>query len=159
QLRAEGVPLGRDPTGLLELCLTPMMGDGLDDAEALARVDRLVPLSAVAVTGLGETYGLAGYLRRSTKEPVRVAVGVSLLARVLDEQFYDNLPGRLLEGLGKLFAQNVKVHVHPMRREAVVAALGPRVERFRISGTDGADVTADDVQPEPPVDHLYRYLR
>jgi hypothetical protein len=158
-LRAEGVPLGRDPVGLLELSLLPVTGEAPDDAEVLARVGRLLPLSAVAVTGLGETYRLAEYLRRYTTEPVRFAFGVSHLARIFDERFYDQLPGRLLEGLGKLFAQNIKVHVYPMRREDVVAALGSRAERFRIGGSDGAALTADDIQPEPPVDHLYRYLR
>jgi hypothetical protein len=118
-----------------------------------------VPLYPVAVTRLGETYAVAEYLRRYTTEPIRLAVGMSLLARVLDEQFYDSLPGRLLEGLGKLFAQNVKVHAYPMRRGDVVAALGPRAGRFRIGGSDGAAVTADDIEPAPPADHLYRYLR
>jgi hypothetical protein len=159
QLRAEGVPLGRDPAGLLELSLAPVTGAVPDDAEALVRVDRLVPLGAVAVTGLGETYLVAEYLRRYTTEPIRFALGVSLLARVLDEQFYDTLPGRLLEGLGKLFAENIKVHVYPMRREDVVAALGPRAGQFRIGGSDGSAATADDIQPAPPVDHLYRYVR
>jgi hypothetical protein len=158
-LRAEGGPLGRDPVGLLEYSLTPVVGGAPDDAEALARVDRLVPLAAVAVTGFGETYLLAEYLRRYTTEPVRFAIGISLLARIFDERFYDRLPGRLLEGLGKLFAQNVKVHVYPMRRDDVIAALGPRADRFRLGGSDGATVTADDLQPAPPVDHLYRYLR
>jgi hypothetical protein len=137
-----------------------MMGKAPDDdAGTLARVGRLVPLCSVAVTGLGETYLLAEYLRRYTTEPVRFAVGVSLLAQVLDEQFYDKLPGRLLEGLGKVFAQNIKVHVYPMRRDDVIAALGPRANRFRLGGSDGDTVTADDLQPAPPVDHLYRYLR
>ncbi len=159
QLRAEGTPLGRDPVGLFELCLAPVMGEPPDDREALARVGRLMPLGAVAVSGLGETYALAEYLRRHTTEPIRFAVGVSLLAQVLDEQYYDKLPGRLLEGLGKLFAQNVKVHAYPMRRQDIMAALGPRADRFRIGGSDLAAITADDIQPAPPVDHLYRYLR
>jgi hypothetical protein len=158
-LRAEGVQLGRGPVGLFEFSLAPMMGEAPDDQEALARINRLVPLYPVAVTRLGETYGVAEYLRRYTTEPIRLAVGVSLLARVLDEQFYDSLPGRLLEGLGKLFAQNIKVHAYPMRRADVLAALGPRAGRFRIGGSDGTAVTADDIEPAPPADHLYRYLR
>jgi hypothetical protein len=158
-LRAEGVPLGRDPLGLFEFSLAPITGETPDDREALLRIGRLVSLAPVAVTRLGETYGVAEYLRRYTTEPIRLAVGVSLLAHVLDEQFYDSLPGRLLEGLGKLFAQNIRVHAYPMRREDVVAALGPRAGRFRIGGSDGAAVTADDIRPEPPADHLYRYLR
>lgn len=54
---------------------------------------------------------------------------------------------------------NVKVHVYSLPREAVETALGPSAEQFRLTATAAGVVTADDLHPRPPVEHLYRYLR
>ncbi len=96
---------------------------------------------------------------RHTAEPVRFVMGMSLLARLLEEQIYHELPGRLLEGLGKFLAVNAKLYAYPMPRDAVVAALGPAADRFGIEASAAGEVTADGIHPRPPVDHLYRYLR
>ena len=158
-LRAEGVPLGRDPVRVLELSLNPVGGGGPDDAELQGRIAPLMAIGVVMVSTFGEGYLLADYLRRYTAEPIRFVMGVSLLARMLEDRFYDQLPGRLLEGLGKLLAVNAKLYAYPMPRDAVVAALGPAANRFGIEASATGEVTADGIHPRPPVDHLYRYLR
>jgi hypothetical protein len=159
QLRAEGIAADRDPVALLELSLNPAQGVAPDDAEILARVRRMASLGTVAVTDYRELYRLTAYLRRYTAEPIRFVIGVSLLARVLEDQFYTDLPGQLLEALGKLFASNVKVHVYPTPRAAVVSALGSAAARFGLAAGGKGVVTADDLHPGPPVENLYRYLR
>ena len=111
------------------------------------------------MTDYRELYRLTDYLRRYTAEPIRFVVGVSLLAQVLQHQFYTDLPGQLLEALGKLFAANVKVHVYPTPREVVVAALGRPPSGSGWPRRARGVVTADDLHPQPPVEHLYRYLR
>jgi hypothetical protein len=159
QMQAEGVPAERDPVTLLELSLHPAEGEAPDDAEILARLGRTAGFGAVAVTDYRELYRLTAYLRRYTAEPIRFVVGVSLLAQVLEHRFYTDLPGQLLEAMGKLLASNVKVYVHPIPWEAVVAALGPAAEQFGLAAGGHGIVTADDLHPGPPVEHLYRYLR
>ncbi|MDB5308432.1 MAG: hypothetical protein JWO38_2634 [Gemmataceae bacterium] len=159
QLRSEGVPLGRDPLGVLELSLGPPDGPAPDDAEVLDRVGRLAALAPVLVTGFREAYELSAYLARYTAEPIRFLVRVSHLARLLEDRFYHALPGQLLEGLGKLLAENIKLYAYPVPRAAVVAAVGPALDQYRIAEADGDLVTADDFYPLPPVAFLYRYLR
>lgn len=158
-LRAEGVPLSRDPVRVLELSLNPVGGDGPNDAQVVDRITPLLAIGTVIVSTFGEGYLLADYLRRYTIEPIRFVMGVSLLARMLEDRFYDQLPGRLLEGLGKFLAVNAKLYAYPMPRDAVVAALGSAAERFGVETSASGEVTADDIHPQPPVDHLYRYLR
>ena len=159
QLRSEGVALALEPVCLAELSLSPVSGDPPDDAEVLDRVGRLTALGAVAVTDFGEAYALAQHLRRYTAAPVRFVFGLSLLARILEERFYTDLPGQLLEGLAKLLAANVKLYAYPMPREAVVEALGPHADRFGLTTSGDGLVSADDLHPRPPVEHLYRYIR
>ena len=86
-----------------------------ENEELLRRIDGLVKLG----TRGGKQsrpghYLLVGYFRRYTAEPIRVVVGAPGLANLLGEQFYSALPGALLEGLGKLLADNVKIYVFPV---------------------------------------------
>jgi hypothetical protein len=158
-LRTEVVPLGRDPVRVLELSLNPVGGGGPDDAEVFDRIAPLIATGVVIVSTFGEGYLLADYLRRYTAEPIRFVMGVSLLARMLEDRFYDELPGRLLEGLAKFLAVNAKLYAYPMPRDTVVEVLGSAADRFGIETSVSGEVTADDIHPQPPVDHLYRYLR
>ncbi len=128
------------------------------DAELLARVENLAKLGTVVVSDFAPYYLLLGYLRRYTQDPIRVVVGVPAMANLLVERFYDALPGSLLEGLGKLLDQDVKIYIYPVPIEACRAALGDDVARV-ISPHAGPIVTADDLKPAPPLDLLLGYLR
>jgi hypothetical protein len=66
----------------------------------LARVEHLGALGTVIVTDYAEGYTLVHYLRRHTTEPIRLIVGISLLMKIMQENFYQTLPGALLEGIG-----------------------------------------------------------
>src|SRR2546429_3465622 len=52
-----------------------------------------------------ELYSMTALVNRHTKQPVRSAVGLSILIRALDDSYF-NLEGRRLEALSLLFAQN-----------------------------------------------------
>jgi hypothetical protein len=164
QLREEVASLGRDPQGLLEMTLHPAVEDDApDDAAVLARVEGMTRVLPALVSDLAEAFRLVPYLRRHTAEPIRLVAGVTLVARILESEFYHALPGQLLEGMGKLFSSGVTMYAYPMPREAVAKALatgfagGRKNVRMPDSGTPL--VGADDLILAPPVNHLYRYLR
>ena len=158
-LRNEGVALGRETVRVLEMTLNPVGGYGPNDAEVTERIAALADLGVVLVSALGEAYLLVEYLRRFSSEPLRFTMGVSLFARMLNEQFYNKLPGRLLEGLGKLLAENVKIYVYPMPRAAVLESLGDNAANFGLTAGASGKVNADGLHPTAPVGHLYQYLR
>jgi hypothetical protein len=159
-LRSEGKSLGRDPQALLEITLHPALDDdAADDQTILARVQAMTRVLPALVTDLAEGFRLVPYLRRYTAEPIRLVGGVTLLARILQSQFYHALPGALLEGMGKLFAGDVTFYTYPMPREAVIKALGGAAGMVRPPDPAAPLVGADDLLLAPPVSHLYRYLR
>lgn len=166
QLRAEDVPLARDPARVVEMtthhAASPQADPALaSDDEVLSRVDRLTALAPVIVSDYAQTYRLVDYLRRHTSEPVRLALGASAMAHLLQRHFYDALPGNLIEGLGKLLATNVRLYVYPMPLAPFRAAVvGTAIAREELIPADPATnlVTALDLRPRPPLDHLYRYL-
>lgn len=78
------------------------------------RVDCLGALKrTVLVTGIFRFHRLAHYLTQRTKGSVGFVLGVPLLSKILEPEFYSDLPGGILEGMGRLFLNGVKLFVHP----------------------------------------------
>jgi hypothetical protein len=104
-----------------------------------------------------ELYVMSTYLNRYTKLPIHFAIGLSVLVRVMEDR-YKNLAGSLLEGIARLFTQNVRLVVHPMK----VEELERWVKETGLTGWTWKDtngmVYADDLHPAQPLDFLYKYL-
>jgi len=152
---------GREPLGLFEMSTDPL--GGTVEPAAPPIMERLEALSGlgrpVLLTRYSRNYQLSGYLRRYTTQPLRFIAGVSTLVPLMQAANYGELMGGLLESLGRLLAENVRVYVYPMPVEAMRASLAalppgsPAVE-FPTVGL----VTAESLRFPPPLDHLYRYL-
>lgn len=104
-----------------------------------------------------ELYKMSAYVNRYTKSRIHFAIGLTVLLRVLDDRYRD-LPGTLLEGIARLFMQNVRVSVYPMATEEVRR----RVDQAGLTGWRWKEangmIAADGLHPPGALDHLYRYL-
>jgi hypothetical protein len=56
---------------------------------------------------------LVTYLSRHTQKPIGLPIGLVRLRDVMDEKFYTDLPGGLMESLGQLFKNGAKLYVYP----------------------------------------------
>ena len=65
----------------------------------------------------------------------------------------------MLESFGRLLFTDVTIFVAPMRKEALVAALGSFPEGLLQESPNSDLLTLDDLLPKPPMDHFFRYLR
>jgi hypothetical protein len=81
----------------------------------------------VLISNYSEYYRLVAFLRRFTREMIGLALGINNLLGIFDERYYENLPGGILEAFGRMFRNQVKLYVYPMRQDAL-AALMPRNE-------------------------------
>jgi hypothetical protein len=160
QLKAESEIASPEPLSLFALSISSPSIPYLlaDSADLSHRVDALRANSSNAlVFGYAELYRMTSFVNRYTQAPVRFAVEVSVLIHFLF-QAHGTLEGRLLEGLSKLFAQNVRVYAYPTAASAMqdslasVSAAGWQWEEK--SGL----ITADALRPCPPLGHLYSYL-
>jgi hypothetical protein len=159
QLACEGIMLGREPVPILEVSIRPVgapASEDFDEDWLMAAVESARGAGVVMVSNFAETYLLVEYLRRFSTEPIRLLVGASNLARLMAAEFYTALPGRLLEGLGRLLASNVKIYVESMPKAAFDASLKGLAEGVKATSDP---VTAETMHFEPPVAHLYDYVR
>lgn len=132
-----------DVVVLMEMTLENLLADGqVDHADFLARVDILGALGrTVLISRFREYYRLAAYLFRYTNRAIGLVMGVPSLIEILNEKYYTNLEGGILEALGRMFKGGLKLYVYPMTDEA-----------------SGKIVTATQIKVAPNLRSLFRHL-
>ncbi len=106
----------RDNTlSLCEMTINNLMDDGeLHERDFLARVDLLNGMGQnVMVSSFREYYKLVTYFSRFKIQKLRIVLGIPNLLNILDKKYYTSLKGGILEALGKLFPENMKMYIYP----------------------------------------------
>ncbi|QXD24733.1 TonB-dependent receptor [Opitutia bacterium ISCC 51] len=129
---------------IMEITMNNLLGSGgIDHDDFLARLDILTGLGkTVMISEYGEFFRLAGYLNRYTHAPVGFVLGVALLREIVDQKYYTDLPGGILESFGRLFKSNVRMFAFPALDEET-----------------GELLTADNLKVADHLKHLYLHLR
>jgi hypothetical protein len=112
----EDLPPGAaPPVAILEMSLRNLMaGDQVDHADFLDRVDVLGALGKIVMISRFSTYApLPAFLRRYTHEPIVFPIGIPHLKELLDEHYYADLEGGILEAFGQLFKGRVTLYIYP----------------------------------------------
>ncbi len=134
---------GQEPTVLMEMTLKNLSAEGkINHQDFIDRVDMLGLLGhPVLISNYGEFHRLAAYLFRYTKMPVGFVMGVPTLRQLFEEKYYGELEGGILESFGRMFRNDLKLYVYPMKDAA-----------------SGSLITADNLRVAPHLRHLYLYL-
>ncbi|HWN94015.1 MAG TPA: TonB-dependent receptor, partial [Methylomirabilota bacterium] len=134
---------GEDLVVLMEMTLTSLTDAGeINHRDFLDRVDILGTLGkGVLISNYGAYFRLAGYLFRYTKKNIGIVMGVPSLLEIFDEKYYADLEGGVLESFGRLFKNDLKLYVYPLRDAAT-----------------GSIITARNLRVAPHLEHLYAYL-
>jgi hypothetical protein len=106
---------GEAPVVMFEMTLRQLqVGDAIDHRDFLDRVDTLGALGKpVLISNFLRYHRLVTYLSRHTQKPIGLPIGLVRLRDVMDEKFYTDLPGGLMESLGQLFKNGAKMYVYP----------------------------------------------
>ena len=130
----------------------------LTAAQILEQVDaRQDHGSGVLLFRRQELYRMGAFVNRYTKASIYFAVGVSLMVRALVDNYKD-LDGALLEGLARLFHENVTLSVFAMP----AAAMQEWKDKTIPLGWKWNEVNGHygplEIEPPEPLNHLYHYL-
>jgi hypothetical protein len=134
---------GEEVLVVTEMTLNNLLeGNAIDNRDFLDRVDLLGTLGRpVLITSFGEFYRLANYLQRHTSKLIGLVMGVPTLREIFEEKYYTQLAGGILESFGRLFKNDLKLFVYPLR--------DPKT---------GAIITASNLRVATKLQHLYDYL-
>jgi hypothetical protein len=134
---------GEPPVTMFEMTLRQLqVGDAIDHRDFLDRVDTLGALGKpVLISNFLRYHRLVTYLSHHTQKPVGLPIGLVRLRDILDEKFYTDLPGGLMESLGQLFKNGAKLYVYPSRDKKT-----------------GQLTTVENLEIAPHLRHLYAHL-
>ena len=141
--RADPANKGREIVEVCEITMRNLVRSrkaGIEDF--LDRVDCMGALKrTVMVSNIFRFHRLAQYITQRTKGCVGFVIGVPLLSKMLEEQFYSDLPGGILEAMGRLFLPGVRLLVQP-----------------GYDPVNGAFVTGHSLVVPEPIREIYEYL-
>jgi hypothetical protein len=140
---AEPALHGEEPVVMFEMTLRQLqVGDAIDHRDFIDRVDMLGALGKpVLISNFFRYHRLVGYLSRQTQRPIGLPLGLVRLRDVMDERFYTDMAGGLMESLGQLFKNGAKLYVYPS-----------------LDKKTGNLTTAENLQVAPNLRHLYAHL-
>jgi hypothetical protein len=134
---------GEKPVVMFEMTLRQLqVENAIDHRDFLDRVDTLGALGKpVLISNFLRYHRLVTYLSRQTQRPIGLPIGLVRLRDVLDEKFYTDLPGGLMESLGQLFKNGAKLYVYPS-----------------LDKKTGKLTTVENLDVVPHLRHLYAHL-
>ena len=145
RMRAEPDMEGREPVVLMEMTLRNLMAttERVEHADFLDRVDTLAALGrTVMISNYSRFHNVTTYMRRYTREPLGMALGVPTLRQIFDPKYYADLEGGILEALGRLLGGGaVRLYIYPARDRET-----------------GTVTTAESFRVSPELSHLYAHL-
>ena len=136
---------------LCEITMNNLMEKGeIDARDFLARVDLLNGMGQnVMVSSISEYHKLVSYFSTFKIKNLRIVMGVPNFLQVLNKSYYTDLKGGILEALGKLFTDNMKLYIYPTISSVSV---DDPTEGDKLLTTDNLDMPED-------VKDLYSYLK
>jgi hypothetical protein len=159
QLPSEELGESKGGLGLFCLSISPATADQKPATakEIVKHVDDLQKMGyGVMVFRARELYTMSAFANRYTRLRIHFAIGLTVLVRVLQDS-YLNLPGSLLEGIARLFQQNVRLTAYPMALADIEGRAAMTEPGWSWKETAGM-VYAEDLHPPGPMEFLYRYL-
>jgi len=117
QAFAAAFPHAKSPITVFEVTMQALQGERqFSEQDFLDRVHALTSTGHhVLVSNFLVFHRLKHFLRQFTREPVGMIVGINLLPKIFNPEYYQDLEGGILEGLSKLLDSNSRLFVSPDR--------------------------------------------
>jgi hypothetical protein len=144
RFEADPAVAGKPVLTLTEITMRNLLAGGaeVDRRDFLARAELLAACGmTVLITDYFDYYRLAAYIGERTSERIGIVMGVPSLIDLFDEKNHAQLPGGILESFGRLFKNDLKLYVYPLR-----------------PSPDDELKTVNDISVLPELQPLYDYL-
>jgi hypothetical protein len=133
-----------DTISICEITLNNLLEEGeFDERDFLDRVDILNGMGQnVMISNIREYYKLNQYFNKFKIGELRLVIGAHTLEKVLEQKYYEDLKGGILEAFGYLFSKNTRIYVYPSSAGGVKNLL-----------------TSLNIRTDSNIEGLYSYLQ
>ena len=147
----------------MELTLGNLLTQGdIDHEDFISRIEVINACGyGVLVSNYFEYYKLSAYLRKFVKKPIGLVMGINNLADIFKENYYKNLEGGILEALGILFKENIRIYAYPIEREFFdrYREQFGRGDNVKLAALEGSIVNVENLVVAENLRNLYKYVR
>jgi len=142
---------------IFEITLSNLTSQGeIDEKDFMDRAMLLCSLGhIVMISNFKQYFRLVDYLSQYTKKQMALTMGVNSFVEIFNENYYTDLSGGILEAFGKMFYNNLKVYLYPMKdgKGEIVTSnnlkLHPRMKDFyKFFKYNGKVMDIFDFEPE-----------
>jgi hypothetical protein len=144
KFEADDAVAGRPVLALTEITMRNLLAEGaeVDRRDFLARAELLAACGMTTIiSDYVDYYRLAAYIGARTSERIGIVMGVPACSTSSRRRNHAHLPGGILESFGRLFKNDLKLYIYPLRR------------------SEEEDLqTVDHLQVEEELRPLYAYL-
>jgi len=129
---------------IFEITLSNLKNEGeINERDFLDRADLLCSLGQmVLISNFQEYYKLVDYFAEFTNKQIGFAMGADSITNIFNLKYYNNLKGSILEGVGRLFSNNLKIYLYPILEE-----------------NTGSIIDSTNLKIKPRVKELYNYFK
>jgi len=101
---------------IFEITLSNLKNEGeINERDFLDRADLLCSLGQIVmITNFQEYYTLVEYFSEFTNKQIGFAMGADSIMNIFNIKYYSHLKGGILEGVGKLFTNNINIYLYPI---------------------------------------------
>lgn len=128
---------------IFEITLSNLSAQGeIDEKDFMDRAKLLCSLGhVVMISNFKEYYKMVDYLSQYTKKQMALCMGVNNFVEIFDEHYYQDLSGGILEAFGKMFYNNLKVYLYPMKAD------------------NGEVITSNNLKLHPRMKDFYKFFK
>ena len=126
----------KQPLVFMEMTMQNLRAQGrFDSADFLERIECINALGhEVLISDCSRYFDLKEFLRRHTNQMIGMVIGAASLDKLFDSSFYEDLPGGIMQAMGRLFDKETRLYVYPFKQEFLFTTTGTYLPDDKVKG-------------------------
>lgn len=126
----------KNPMVCMELTMQNLQAEGnIDSKDFLERIECINAMGhEVLISDCSRYFELKTFLRRHTDQMIGMVIGAAQIDKLFDEAFYEDLPGGILQAMGRLFDTKTRFYVYPYHGDNLYITAGTYLADGNVKG-------------------------
>ena len=126
----------KEPLVCVEMTMQNLQSSGdFDSIDFLQRIECINAMGhEVLISDCSRYFELKHFLRKHTDQMIGMVIGAGGLEKLFEESYYEDLPGGILQAMGRLFDAKTRFYVYPFNSSDLYITAGTYLPDAKIKG-------------------------